>query len=173
MTAIISEPTAFQKLFRTFEHAAFKFEVRRAYGLPSEDLPFQQFLGGQDPGTAWLQDWLDLMESQTSTGRRVERVRVMDDPPSDYLRFEIFMTPHNLAAGEDIRYLDRRRGEELELPTHDFWLFDSRRLAILHFDEDDLFLGFETIDSVEAVLQHCHWRDVAWTRATRFSELRR
>ena len=83
------------------------------------------------------------------------------------------MTPHNLAAGEDIRYLDRSRAEELELPAHDFWLFDSRRLAILHFDDDDLFLGFETIDSVEAVLQHCHWRDAAWTRATRFSDLRR
>mgnify|MGYP006178464347 CR=1 FL=1 len=47
------------------------------------------------------------MESQTSTGKRVERVRVVDDPPSDYLRFEISITPHNLAVGEDIRYLDR------------------------------------------------------------------
>jgi len=42
---------------------------------------------------------------------------------------------HNVAAGEDIRYLDRDRAEDL--PGHDYWLFDSSRLYRLHFDEDD------------------------------------
>ncbi|GAB3156782.1 hypothetical protein GCM10027290_55400 [Micromonospora sonneratiae] len=172
MSKIISDPGAFQKLFADFEHVAFKLEVRRAYGLPSEDIPFQQFLNGQDPGVAWLQNWLDLMESQTSTGKRVERVRVVDDPPSDYLRFEIFVTPHNLAAGEDIRYLDRDQARRLNLPNHDFWLFDSRTLAVLHFDSDNVFLGFETIDAVEEILRHCYWRDVAWTHARSFSDYR-
>nr|MDT0662104.1 hypothetical protein [Micromonospora sp. DSM 115978] len=172
MPEIVSDPDAFQKLFLNFEHAAFKFEVRRAYGVRSEDLPFQQFLQGHDPGIEWLREWLDLMESQISTRKRVERVRVVDDPPSDYLRFEISITPHNLAVGEDIRYLDRDLAEELGLPHHDFWLFDSRKLAVLHFGDDDTFLGFETIDGVHDILQHCYWRDVAWTRAVRFTDYR-
>ncbi|ROT32387.1 DUF6879 family protein [Micromonospora sp. HM5-17] len=170
MAKVVSDPDAFRKLFVDFEHTAFKFEVRRAYGLPSEDLPFQQFLNGEDPGVEWLRDWLDLMREQTSTGKRVERVRVVDDPPSDYLRFEIFITPHNIAAGEDIRYLDRARARELQLPNHDFWLFDSRTLAILHFGEDDAFLGFEMVEDTDELLRHCYWRDVAWTRARRLSD---
>lgn len=170
MADIIDDPDAFERLFLDFEHAAFKLEVRRSYGPPSESVPLQQFLTGEDPGAEWLRDWLDLMESQTSLGKRVERVRVVDDPPSDYLRFEIFMTPHNLAAGEDIRYLDRGRADQLHLPNYDFWLFDSRKLARLHFDDDDVFLGFEEIKDVTDVLRHCYWRDVAWTRATNFAD---
>ncbi|MFV2011261.1 MULTISPECIES: DUF6879 family protein [unclassified Micromonospora] len=172
MTVIVDDPDAFQKLFLGFEHVAFKFEVRRSYGVQAEDLPFQDFLAGRDPGIEWLRGWLDLMASQTSTGKRVERVRVVDDPPSDYLRFEISITPYNLAVGEDIRYIDRDVADALDLPHHDFWLFDSRKLAVLHFGDDDTFLGFEAVDGVDDILQHCYWRDVAWTRATRFADYR-
>ncbi|MEV0428298.1 DUF6879 family protein [Micromonospora sp. NPDC050495] len=171
MGSLITDPDAFQRLFQDFEHAAFKLEVRRSYGLPSEDEPFQKFLTGQDPGIEWLRSWLDLMKAQTSTGKRVERVRVIDEPPSDYLRFEISVTPHNLEAGEDIRYLVRDRAAELALPQYDFWLFDSRVVALLHFTDDDQFVGFTTIEDATEVLRHCQWRDRAWTRATRFSDL--
>lgn len=36
-------------------------------------------------------------------------------------------------GGEDIRYLDRARAGGL--PDFDYWLFDSRQVARLHFDE--------------------------------------
>ncbi|MFJ6199309.1 DUF6879 family protein [Micromonospora sp. NPDC092111] len=168
---LITEPNAFQRLFEDFCHAAFKLEVRRSYGLPSEDESFQTFLAGGDPGIEWLRSWLDLMQAETSTGKRVERVRVIDEPPSDYLRFEISVTPHNLAVGEDIRYLERERAAELTLPQYDFWLFDSQVVAFLHFTDDDRFMGFSTTDDPAEVLKHCQWRDAAWTRAARFSEL--
>ncbi|MEV0003067.1 DUF6879 family protein [Micromonospora sp. NPDC050980] len=171
MGTLIDDPDAFQRLFEDFEHAAFKLEVRRSYGLPSEDEPFQAFLAGADPGIEWLRSWLDLMQTETSTGKTVERVRVIDEPPSDYLRFEMSVTPHNLAAGEDIRYLGRRRAAELALPDYDFWLFDSRVVAFLHFTDDDRFEGFTVTEEPAEVLRHCQWRDRAWTRATRFAEL--
>ncbi|SDZ21145.1 hypothetical protein SAMN05444365_10785 [Micromonospora pattaloongensis] len=47
MGAIITDPDAFQRLFEDFQHAAFKLEVRRSYGLASEDEPFQTFRLGQ------------------------------------------------------------------------------------------------------------------------------
>ncbi|MEU1680842.1 DUF6879 family protein [Micromonospora zamorensis] len=171
MGLLVTDPDAFQRLFEDFQHAAFKLEVRRSYGLASEDEPFQTFLAGGDPGIEWLRSWLDLMEAETSKGKRVERVRVVDEPPSEYLRFEISVTPHNLAAGEDIRYLARARAAELALPEYDFWLFDSQVVAFLHFTDDDRFVGFSTTEDPAEVLMHCQWRDRAWTRATRFTEL--
>ncbi|ASW55933.1 DUF6879 family protein [Plantactinospora sp. KBS50] len=167
MPNIITDPDAFDSLFADFDHTAFKLEVRRSYGVTSEDLPYQQFLRGEDPGIEWLRPWLDTMRAQTSLGKRVERVRVVDDPPSDYLRFEMSVTPYNLEAGEDIRFLLRTDAGRLDLPDHDFWLFDSRLVAFLHFADDDRFLGFTTSEDPTTVSQHCRWRDAAWATAVR------
>ncbi|MBW4702600.1 DUF6879 family protein [Micromonospora sp. RL09-050-HVF-A] len=171
MGSLVTDPATFLRLFADFHHAAFKLEVRRSYGVPSEDEPFQVFLAGGDPGVGWLRPWLDLMRAETAKGKRVERVRVVDEPPSDYLRFEMSVTPHNIAAGEDIRYLDRRRATELALPQYDFWLFDSQLVAFLHFTDDDQFVGFRTTEDPAEVLKHCQCRDRAWTRAIPFSAL--
>ncbi|WP_434740774.1 DUF6879 family protein [Micromonospora sp. SH-82] len=131
-------------MFATFERTALKLEVRRNYRIPSEDHAFQEFLEGRAPGTDWLQPWLDLVAAQTAAGKRIKRIRIVDNPPSDYLRFEMAVTPHNLRAGEDIRYLSRRRVTTLALPDYDFWLLDAHTIVDLHFTDDDRYLGYTT-----------------------------
>ncbi|MEQ4208282.1 DUF6879 family protein [Actinopolymorpha sp. B9G3] len=163
---------AFVDLFRRFEHTAYRLEVRTSYGSSEEDDAFPRFLAGEDPGLDWFEPWLDLMREQTGHGKRVERVRLIDDPPSDYLRFELWGTPHNLAAGEDIRYLDRRKAPELDLPTHDYWLFDSRLVARLEFGQQDRFLGVTLDETPSIVVRHCYWRDAAWHHAETFDHYR-
>lgn len=155
---------AFTDLFRDFDHTAFRLEVRTAYGVANEDAAYAQFLAGQEPDTAWFGPWLDLMREQTGQGKRVERVRVIDDPPSDYLRFELWGTPYNNAAGEDIRYLDRDVANRLALPGYDFWLFDSSLLARLQFD-GDRFLGVTLDEDPAAAVAHGYHRDAAWHHA--------
>ncbi|WP_406501621.1 hypothetical protein OHA04_27810 [Streptomyces sp. NBC_01590] len=159
---------AFLQLFRDLRHAAFRLEVRTSYGIPDEDEPYRLFLAGGDPGLDWFAPWLDLMREETGAGKRVERVRVIDSPPSDYLRFELWGTPHNLAAGEDIRYLDRDQAEAAGLPDYDFWLFDARTVARLQFGEHDRFLGVVLSDDPEDVLRHVQWREAAWHHAITF-----
>jgi hypothetical protein len=170
MAKLITDGDAFLALFSEFAHTAYRLEVRRSYGVAEEDRPFQSFLDGRDPGEEWLRPWLDLMHEQTAQGKRVERVRVVDDPPSDYLRFEIANTPRNLAAGEDIRYLQRNVARKLRLPEFDHWIFDSRFLVCLRFDGSDRFLGFERSDDIGSVLRHLQFRDAAWHHALPFDE---
>jgi hypothetical protein len=159
---------AFLDLFRQFAHTAWRLEVRRAYDSRSDDT-FPRWLSGEDRDVSWFRPWLDLMSDVTSQGKRVERVRVVDNPPSDYLRFEIWLNSHNKHAGEDIRYLQRAVANELDLPNVDFWLFDSRRVAMLHFDDDgDRFLGAEIIEDPVSVVRHSFWRDAAWHYAETF-----
>lgn len=159
---------AFTDLFRQFEHTAYRLEVRTVYGVPEEDDAFQAFLAGRDPGIDWFEPWLALMREQTGQGKRVERVRVVDEPPSDYLRFELWGTPHNLAAGEDIRYLTRTRAASLGLPNDDTWIFDSRRLAHLNFDDHNRPLGASINEDPADVVRYCAWRDAAWHYAEPF-----
>lgn len=111
----------------------------------------------------WFDDWLGLIRRLTAEGRRITRVRVVTVPLTDYSRFGVFCSAHTNAAGEDIRYLPR--DEAGELPDHDFWLFDSRKLVRQHFDDDDKFLGAEIVTDPAAVVQANYWRDAAWHHA--------
>lgn len=169
MPWLVNDPDVFPRLFSAAKFAAFKLEVRTAYGVTEEDEPFQRFLAGEDPGIEWLRPWLDLMRKTTGRGVRVERVRVVDEPPSDYLRFEIAMTPENLAAGEDIRYITRRAAEELTLPSVDYWLFDSSRAYLLHFADDDQFLGLEEINDPGLIAEYERYRERALAHAAPFA----
>ena len=159
---------AFLRLFRDVEHTAYRLEVRTSYGIPEEDEPYRRFLTHEDPGLEWFEPWLNLMREETGKGKRVERVRVIDEPPSDYLKFELWGTPYNLAAGEDIRYLARDQAVALGLPTYDYWLFDSRILARLQFGEHDRFLGVLLSDEPDDVLRHVQWQGAAWHHAITF-----
>jgi hypothetical protein len=113
--------------------------------------------------------WLPNVRKATAEGRRFCRVRVVSIPPSDYTRYGLFTSRHTIAAGEDIRYLLRTTADELELPNHDYWLFDSRVLARMHFDDSDDRL--KTVEIIEGdhkqVVQHNYWRDVAWHHAAK------
>ena len=95
------------------------------------------------------------------------RVRVVSLPLSDYNRWSYVIAQHNIAAGEDIRYLVRERATEIRLPNFDYWLFDSRKVLAMRFDESDRFIGGEVIADPAEVVQHNYWRDAAWHCAVR------
>nr|WP_255311908.1 DUF6879 family protein [Streptomyces sp. PTY087I2] len=114
-----------------------------------------------------MQDWLTMIRDATSKGRRFTRVRVVSLPLTDYSRFGVWCAQFTNGAGEDIRYLTRDRADAGQLPNHDYWLFDSRKLVRMHFDDADAFLGGEVIEDASEVVQHNYWRDAAWHHAIR------
>lgn len=92
----------------------------------------------------------------------MKRVRVVSEPHSDYTRFGIDLARRlNVPSGEDIRYLPRRRSRELALPDEDFWLLDSSRALVLHF-QNDVLLGAELVTDPAEVVRRGYWRDAAW-----------
>lgn len=103
-----------------------------------------------------------MIREATVKGRRFSRVRVVSIPLTDYSRFGVFCSQFTNAAGEDIRYLERDQAKVEGLPNHDYWLFDSRKLVLMHFDDADRFQGGEIIEDPAVIVQHNYWRDVAW-----------
>jgi len=124
-----------------------------------------QFVAGEPVDLAWFQGWLTLIREAVAEGRRFTRVRVVSMPLTDYSRFGVFCSEQTNAAGEDIRYL--RRDDATGLPHYDYWLFDSRALVRMHFDEDENFLGGERIEDPAVIVRHNYWRDAAWHHAVR------
>lgn len=109
-----------------------------------------------------MQSWLTLLREAGAEGRRFARVRVVSLPLNDYSRFGVWCSQFTGGAGEDIRYLTRDRAQAAGLPEHDYWLFDSRKLVRMHFDDEDRFLGGEVIAEPAAIVKHNYWRDAAW-----------
>ncbi|MEU8132030.1 DUF6879 family protein [Streptodolium elevatio] len=160
MPELITGPGITEFFRHGFEHTAWRLESRRAYGVASETEALQAFMRGEDvsdPGRPWL----GMVREQVKQGKRIERVRVVDEPPTDYQRFLLADVEDSIAAGEDIRFLWRSDAETAGLPSRDFWVFDSRLLGRFHFD-GDRSLGMELFDGESAVLAACQIRDAAW-----------
>lgn len=160
----------FRRLCETFEHTAFRLETHDRYVDEEEQEPLRRFLAGEPPDDAWFMDWYEAVEQIVAEGRRMERVRVVSEPHSDYTRFGMDLARRlNIPSGEGIRYLPRHRAKELDLPGEDFWLFDSSGVTVLHFD-GDMLLGAELVTDPAEVLKRRQWRDVAWQHAIPLGE---
>jgi hypothetical protein len=142
-------------------------EVRERYNAPREVESLQKFLAGTPDNLEFAANWLMSIREATSAGRRFARVRVVSVPLSDYSRYGLWAARFTNDAGEDIRYMERGQAEAIHLPTHDYWLFDSRTLVRMHFGDDDRFLGGEVIDDPAEIVSHNFWRDAAWHHAER------
>ena len=164
----------FGQLFRTFLRSARRLETRDRYRDPEEDEAFSRYLAGspEDPDYVASRDyWLDgTVRAAVDAGRRFARVRVVSEPLTPYLRFGLYHCAFNVDAGEDIRYLARDRANALDLPGHDFWLFDEQRLALLWFTADDRLLGAQINTEQAVVRQHIRWLDLAEAHATRYRD---
>jgi len=127
-------------------------------------------LWATDRGTYVVQGWklpgkLRLVQETTAAGRQIRRARVVTVPHGDYTRWGLAVAEHNLAAGEDIRWLPRHLIDPASLTTDDFWLFDDGHVVFTTFEPDGRFAGgASTTDPVIAA--HCRSvRDQVWRAA--------
>ncbi|MEV3932894.1 DUF6879 family protein [Streptomyces sp. NPDC049944] len=155
----------FRRLFTTFEHTAWRLETRRGYASDRQDPDFQAFLATGSSPCDPAEPWFLNIKNQTDAGKTVGRVRIADSPPTTEQRFLLDYARHNAAVGEDIRYLWREDADQATLPAEDFWIFDSRIVALLHFDDSDTMLDIELITEPAQVVRYAIVRDAAMHHA--------
>lgn len=116
-------------LYRTCRVSAWRLETLQHYDVPADEERQQAFHadGVLPPPRAAKLDDLVLITQLREAGRQVGRVHVVDQPLSDYLRYELAVYAENAEAGEDIRIADRSVHPELEALTQDFVIFDRER----------------------------------------------
>lgn len=157
--------TTVREAFSTVQRTAVHLEMRDSY---IRDDP--AFLAWQDgrlaEAVARYGPWAELVREVSSHGVVVRRARIVSEPVSDYVRFEYDLTgPLNVAAGEQVRWLPRRRASDIALPGNDFWLFDGRVVRFNHFTGDGQSAGPEVVDD-PAVAKLCAAAfEEVWRRA--------
>ncbi|MEU3652928.1 DUF6879 family protein [Streptomyces sp. NPDC032161] len=157
-------------LFRDFKHTAWRLETRRGYATDRNSPKWQRWQAGEDIAADPADEWRRNVTEQTARGKRFERVRIVDAPPTEGQRFLLASGLGNVAAGEDIRNLSRADAVRFGLPDWDFWLFDSRTLVRFVFDEHDTTLGVIVSEDPAEVVAACQVRDTAWHHATRTAD---
>ncbi|MDT0427777.1 DUF6879 family protein [Streptomyces salyersiae] len=160
----------FRRLFTTFEHTAWRLETRRGYASDRQDPDFQAFLATGSSPCDPEEPWFLNIRTQTDAGKTVGRVRIADNPPTTEQRFLLDYARHNTAVGEDIRYLWREDADQATLPAEDFWIFDSRIVALLRFDDEDTMLDIELITEPAQVVRYATIRDAAMHHAIPYDQ---
>jgi hypothetical protein len=167
------EDPAFGALFTGFLHTAYRFEQLQAYDVGYENSSYRRFLAGEAASDPAQDEWGGMVRDAVRAGKTFQRVHLVTEPLTDYLRYEIGVWyPLNTEAGEDIRILPARL-RRVPLPERDYWLFDSRHLWIMQYDSEGRFLGTEEVTDPGEIVQHGYWRDAALHHAMRFREYAR
>ncbi|MGF6886029.1 hypothetical protein ABIA39_007458 [Nocardia sp. GAS34] len=121
----------FPELFAHARRRAFHLETQDSYLVGDEDDSLRRFLAGEPalpPPASW-RAWRELVRTSTERGVAVQRVRVVTEPHSDYVRWLIATTnAGDLGAYEDIRWMPRHLAEG-GYTLDDWWLFDEDLLA--------------------------------------------
>lgn len=172
MTRVRLDPDAdFQQVFQTIARRSWRWECQGHYASDEQEL--NDWLTGrthEDDGSD--RAWYDYIRGLRQRGIPFERVRMLTEPLTDYLRWMLTNTHLNVEAGEDIRWLSQTKARDFGMPNYDFYLFDDNRVLILNFDEQKVLTGEELIDDPDTVERHRRWRDLVWHHAVRHEDYR-
>ena len=153
------------RLLASFTYA-FRWEAQRRYTISYERADLARWVAdGSSPQGAWWSEWLgDITRLTREEHSKIARVRVLDDPPTTYQRWELFLTPQNIAAGEDIRWLSRATARDLGMPGYDWWLIDGQLIVITYNDAGEVATR-TLVTEPDEIDRHCAWRDLAVSHA--------
>jgi hypothetical protein len=153
----------------SYRREALHLEMRDVYATDVERDRFGAWVRGEplDPvaEAAWWRPWVDLMSAGRAAGKTLRRLRIVSEPVTDYIRFEWLDAAKLVEAGEDVRWLPRRRVSTLLLPGNDFWLFDDETVTFTHLSGNGEVLGHE-LTTDPAIVRACRMAfEAAWAIA--------
>lgn len=170
---------AFDALFAGFKHTAYRLETLQAYDVSYEIGSYRAFLAGQPmPRDSAKNAWVDMLSEAARAGKVVQRVHLVNEPLTDYLRYEMeWSYAPNVDFGEDVRILPSRRVPSMDIPRlaalKDYWLFDSSDLWVMEYDDEGRFLYIEQVSDSPTIVFRAYLRDAALHYAIPYADYMR
>jgi hypothetical protein len=137
MPAATITPDEFGQLLAGAQASLRRWEAQPEYAVTVEGPDFELFRAGRPrppEQLEWWRPWLKQITRQTHAGVTVERVAVVDDPPTLYQRWRRWAAGPVLQAGEVIYDLTAEQARTLGLDRgQDWWMIDDTRLIVMDF----------------------------------------
>lgn len=162
---------AWLALFNDVGQSWFRLETLQTYAVDYEQHEFEQFQATGRLDRPWGA-WQQMIRRHTEARRHLQRVHIVAEPLTDYLRYEFAAYRQNVEAGEDVRLLPVRAGDwPPDLPQgDDFWLFDNREVWDMHYDTDGRFIRAALNTSADRLQQCQAWRNAAAAQAVTLAD---
>lgn len=170
MTAALT-PDEFAQALRDVTRSALRLEQQPTYVVGYEDEDFAAYLRGeprQPTRNSGMVAWLDQIRDQTGRGVRIERVRVHQDPPTDYQRWVRWVGDWNEEAGEIMHYTTPDRVAAVGLDAagpDDWWLLDDAALIRMVYETPGVATSTLVTDPVR-ISEAREWWKLAMRAAT-------
>lgn len=164
---------AFGRFFTNFAYTAYRLETHQFYDVSYEEESFNRFLAGKPRGSSpSIKSWVDQVSEGVAAGKRFQRVHVILEPLTDYIRFECAWSYRDaVAAGEDVRVISAvSESQRPDLPKVDYWLFDSSQLLKMAYADNGSFDYAEFVSDPDEIIEANLARDRAIHLSTPFSE---
>ncbi|GAA3755082.1 DUF6879 family protein [Salinactinospora qingdaonensis] len=153
------------KALSGFRYSLFRLETLQRYSGSSEDEALAEWRrSGTVTPTEELRQWCAHIQRRVRDGCRAQRVHVVTEPLTDYMRFELASYAPNVEAGEEVRVIPVPPNGEwpADVPSgSDFWLIDARQLWSMRYAPDGAWLEAEPVTDVQRIVDACAIRDAA------------
>ncbi|GAA0934414.1 DUF6879 family protein [Nonomuraea longicatena] len=160
---------AWQSLFDSFKHDAFRLETQPTYTMPAEAERIARFRRGEPRPADHNAAWRKRVAGYVRAGRTIGRVRVIRHPLTEYQQYQFaWSIPGNIEAGEHIRVLDIT-DRDLGIPLdRDWWMLDGSAVVHLNFRSDGTQINRELIET--DVEPYHEWKRIAMEAAIPFEQ---
>lgn len=131
-------------------HDLLRVETLDHYTSASDGTEFDRYRAGEpEPDRAAKTAWIDRLRTDTATGRTWRRLRVIQPPLTDYVRYSCeWGYTDNTAAGEQVRVLDLStapHGASVLRDIGDFYLVDDTHAAAMHYNPAGAFIHADPV----------------------------
>jgi hypothetical protein len=153
-------------------HDVVRVETLGGYISASDGSELDRFLRGEpEPDRDAKAGWLNRIRADTGAGRIWRRLRLIEPPLTDYVRYSCeWGYTDNTAAGEQVRVLDLSDapvGARVIAGIGDFYLLDSTHVVAMRYDHAGVFTGADPVGDPYAEVYRAAVR-AAWPSAEPF-----
>lgn len=141
-------------LFSSFKKSAKRLELLQEYHIEGDEWDsFQKFINGEAVSPyPELAEWNEQISEWRKQGKTIERIRLLENPLSEYLKYEIFeaYVPGTI-VGQKINFVSPKQLEKVvgKKKLKDFWIFDDKYVFEMDYDENHNYCGGRIVDGVE------------------------
>jgi Family of unknown function (DUF6879) len=167
----MSDLDALEHLLSSFRRSIFRLEALDRYSVEGETEVVDAFLRGdlELPRTPAIDAFFAHIRQERAEGRIRTRVHAIAGPLTPYLRYEVeWGYTACAAAGEEIHILHTPSWRESPFSDQppDFYLVDDETTAVMRYDDEGHWLGFDLVTHPDQLAEYRRLRDLALQHAT-------
>ncbi|MEK6846213.1 MAG: DUF6879 family protein [Nanoarchaeota archaeon] len=136
----------------------FRLEAIPEYNIPEDLVSFKKWKQGKSDLDEASKKWLENLSKTGWRGVRMQRVRVVSLPLSEYIKYEIDFWKYSIKNGEEILFLEDKKYrtaiQNIDFELRDFWMFDDKVSIIFHYDETGDFVKEEPVADQRVIKKH-------------------